>query len=187
MESADQMVDILQKQDAALGFRKSPFLLSYCAYIAATVLVRMAAQSGPGSASMQRLDFCLGMFQETEMVNTGVSRAKQVILSLMQRLNVTLRGGPDAADFAGAVSSHFLASGGNVEHSNALNQPAPFDMDALFATFAPLSDNGESGVPMSSSNYTWQAFNGLDSGLEGQDVLFGLMSGGNLSREGLFH
>lgn len=76
IQGADTISELLKVHSAALGFLRSPFLISYCAYIAATVHVRVAAQLGPLSPAFRRLQFCLEIFNETETVNTGVSRAK---------------------------------------------------------------------------------------------------------------
>lgn len=42
IKAADTMSDVLRIHSETLGFRRAPFLISYCAYIAATI-VRLAA------------------------------------------------------------------------------------------------------------------------------------------------
>lgn len=77
LEAADRTSDILKIYKKMLGLTRAPFLISYCAYIAATIHVRVLAQAGSNSLAKHNLRFCMEVFAETETINTGVSKAKE--------------------------------------------------------------------------------------------------------------
>lgn len=97
-KGAKQIVRLLRSYDRAFSVRRAPYLISYATYVAATIHVRIAAQSGAGSDAHIALQHCLNVFDENMETNSAVRRAKVVIVNLMKRMGVTLDRERDALD-----------------------------------------------------------------------------------------
>lgn len=65
--------------------KNAPYLLSYAAYISATIHVRVLAQGEFGYDAFQSLKACLSALGEHQYLYSAAKRAKQVIHILMTR------------------------------------------------------------------------------------------------------
>ncbi|KAJ5217515.1 uncharacterized protein N7469_011140 [Penicillium citrinum] len=88
--AAFRIVKILQAYDQAFSIRRAPYLISYATYVAATILVRVAAQREDGSRAHAGLFICFDIFKRNQETNWAVRRAENVILHLMNRMGVDL-------------------------------------------------------------------------------------------------
>ncbi|OQE14221.1 hypothetical protein PENSTE_c037G00691 [Penicillium steckii] len=88
--AAFRIVKILQAYDQAFSIRRAPYLISYATYVAATILVRVAAQREDGSRAHASLFVCFDIFKRNQETNWAVRRAENVIRHLMNRMNVDL-------------------------------------------------------------------------------------------------
>ncbi|KAJ5110145.1 hypothetical protein N7532_002790 [Penicillium argentinense] len=88
--AANCIVRLLQAYDQAFSIRRAPYLISYATYVAATILVRVAAQREGGSQAHASLRVCIDIFKKNQETNWAVRRAENVILHLMDRMGVQL-------------------------------------------------------------------------------------------------
>lgn len=86
--AATSIVALLRAYDKVFSIKRAPYLISYATYVAATIHVRIAAKSSPGSDAYHCLQACLDIFEENQETNTAVKRAKLIVRNLMQRLGV---------------------------------------------------------------------------------------------------
>ncbi|KAE8154425.1 fungal-specific transcription factor domain-containing protein [Aspergillus avenaceus] len=96
--AAKTIVKLLQSYDEAFSIRRAPYLISYATYVAATILVRIAAQREGDSQTHASLRMCLSVFDKNEETNWAVRRAKNVIIHLMGRMGVSLDGNDSTLD-----------------------------------------------------------------------------------------
>ncbi|CAD6578436.1 MAG: hypothetical protein CYPHOPRED_000578 [Cyphobasidiales sp. Tagirdzhanova-0007] len=210
--TADRMSGILRVYKEAMGFRRSPFLISYCAYIAATIVSYMkqcisadpnvGVQSNTSGILLRCLQFCMEVLHETQNVNTGITKAQGgeysqqhpdnpylndevVLVSLMHRLDVPYEViTDDGQNSATTENGQPFSTTEHVKDTWLDLSQQNLDMDALLRSFTTVSDNGI--MPSwPTEGLSAQAFD--QEGPVSQDVLYGLMSGGNLSGyDGLF-
>lgn len=88
--AAARIIQVLQTYDRTFSIKRAPYLISYATYVAATIWVRVAAQREGGSRAHANLWTCLDIFQKNQETNWAVRRAKNVIVSLMERMGVDL-------------------------------------------------------------------------------------------------
>lgn len=88
--AATQITSLIRAYDETFSIRKAPYLISYATYVAATILVRIAAQRGEESEAHCNLLLCLSVFRENQETNWAVRRAKSVIQHLMERMGMSL-------------------------------------------------------------------------------------------------
>lgn len=88
--AAARIIQVLQTYDRTFSIKRAPYLISYATYVAATIWVRVAAQREGGSRAHANLWTCLDIFQKNQETNWAVRRAKNVIVSLMDRMGVDL-------------------------------------------------------------------------------------------------
>ncbi|KAH8689158.1 putative nitrogen assimilation transcription factor nirA [Talaromyces proteolyticus] len=67
-----------------------PYFMSYATYVSATIHVRIAAQSGPGSEAYLSLQHCLDILSLHQNVCRAPRRARQILVGLARRLNVQI-------------------------------------------------------------------------------------------------
>jgi hypothetical protein len=119
-----------------------------------------------------------------------------VLLSLMERLGVSYPESGSSEETVMTLQNPPDAAGANESGSDVADFPtSQVDMDALFRSFATLPENTTAVDPSTLALWPsdgWQLQGGLfgDQGIStagDQDVLYGLMSGGNLAGyDGLF-
>ena len=164
--------------------------------------VRMVAQRGTDSVAMRSLQFCMEVLHETQNVNTGITKAQGgeysqqhpdnpylndevVLVSLMHRLDVPYEViTDDGQNSATTENGQPFSTTEHVKDTWLDLSQQNLDMDALLRSFTTVSDNGI--MPSwPTEGLSAQAFD--QEGPVSQDVLYGLMSGGNLSGyDGLF-
>lgn len=88
---------ILTRYRETFELSRAPYLIAYGTYIAATIMVRTAAQQGPSSAASKCLKICIDGLTENAAVNTGARKTLAIIQGLVQRLNVSLPGEDEIA------------------------------------------------------------------------------------------
>lgn len=88
--AASNIADILLTYDRAFSIRHAPYLISYATYVAATILVRIAAKRRSESKVFADLATCLAVFKENQETNYAVQKAAIVIETLIKRLGVVV-------------------------------------------------------------------------------------------------
>lgn len=151
--AATNITNVLKAYEKAFSIRRAPYLISYATYVAATIHVRVAAQREEGSSAHVSLKTCLTVFDENMETNWAVRRAKNVILHLMDRMDVSLDRNQDVSSSAwttARLDSQFLAdshetSTSSVDHDRSAGIPDPseLDMDMIIQSF--IRQQGDSG------------------------------------------
>lgn len=103
--AASAICSNLRLYDRAFSIRRAPYLISYATYVAATILVRIAAKHRNDARVCAELATCLAVFKENQETNFAVKKASMVIEALMKRLKVDIDPALTAALDAGASSS----------------------------------------------------------------------------------
>ncbi|KAM0793011.1 hypothetical protein ACM66B_000503 [Microbotryomycetes sp. NB124-2] len=153
--AAKKATAILTRYRETYTLSRAPYLIAYGTYIAATIMVRTAAQQGPTSDAARCLKVCMDGLKENADVNTGARKTLAIIESLVKRLNV-------------AVSEDGVAATQTPTDDLALpSQAAPsVDIDAIMSSFNFNQDM-----------WTVPAYNNLapvpSNGFQ-QDSLFGI-------------
>jgi hypothetical protein len=88
--AATKIVQLLRVYDRAFSIRHAPYFISYATYVSATIHVRIAAQTGPGSEAYASLRTCLSVFNENQETNWAARRAQTVIVNLMRKMKIQL-------------------------------------------------------------------------------------------------
>lgn len=88
--AASKITSLIRVYEQTFSIRRAPYLISYATYVAATILVRIAAQRDGESEAHSGLRLCLSVFRENQETNWAVRRAKSVIQHLMERMGVSL-------------------------------------------------------------------------------------------------
>ena len=90
--AAIRLACIIQHYCAAFTIRRSPYFISYCAYVASTILVRVVRhvpQDIPdGQALWDGLALLREFLRQSERTNAGVKRVNWVIESLIRRCGI---------------------------------------------------------------------------------------------------
>lgn len=100
-----------------------PYFMSYATYVSATIHVRIAAQSGPGSEAYRSLQHCLDILSGHSKVCRAPRTARQILLGLAQRLNV---------DVNGSLSSSTIQANGNISNTITLGEDSDYAVDSVF-------------------------------------------------------
>lgn len=103
--AASAICSNLRLYDRAFSIRRAPYLISYATYVAATILVRIAAKHRNDARVCAELATCLAVFQENQETNFAVKKASMVIEALMKRLKVDIDPALMETMKAGASSS----------------------------------------------------------------------------------
>lgn len=101
-----------------------PYFMSYATYVSATIHVRIAAQSGPGSEAYRSLQHCLDILSSHSKVCRAPRRARQILLSLARRLNV------DVND--SIPNSSTIPATGNISNSMTLGEDSSYAVNSGF-------------------------------------------------------
>ncbi|MCJ1291233.1 hypothetical protein MMC34_002776 [Xylographa carneopallida] len=86
--AAKAIVRLLRAYDRTFSIYKAPYLISFVAYVSATVLVRIIAQDPAGIETYEYLQTCIAVLKANEATNWGVRSAMDIILKLMKRMGV---------------------------------------------------------------------------------------------------
>ncbi|KAK3627705.1 hypothetical protein LTR56_019050 [Elasticomyces elasticus] len=89
--AATGIVQILRLYDQVFTIRRAPYLISYAAYLAATIHVRIAARRQTWSEAHSCLQTCLAVFEQNSETNHAVRKATMVIENLMKRMSVSVK------------------------------------------------------------------------------------------------
>ncbi|THC94182.1 hypothetical protein EYZ11_006323 [Aspergillus tanneri] len=155
--AAKAIIGLLRIYDETFSIRRAPYLMSYATYVAATILVRIAAQRKEDSQAHASLRTCLSVFDENQGTNWAVQRAKNVILNLMERIGVTLDKTNTCDDPAGGIDTINTEVAPEIQQkkvSRANNEPddiqptslidletAELDMDMIIRSFITQQAN----------------------------------------------
>ena len=88
--AANCIAQYLESYNHVHSFKFAPFFLFYASYVSATIHVRIAAQRHLNSDAFACLRMCLSVFDQNELNNPAVKKAKAVIQKLMDRMGVKL-------------------------------------------------------------------------------------------------
>lgn len=88
--AASQITSLIRVYEQTFSIGRAPYLISYATYVAATILVRIAAQRDGESEAHSGLRLCLSVFRENQETNWAVRWAKSVIQHLMERMGMSL-------------------------------------------------------------------------------------------------
>lgn len=86
--AANCIAQYLKSYNRVHSFRFAPFFLFYASYVSATIHVRIAAQRHLDSDAFACLRMCLSVFDQNELNNPAVKKAKAVIQKLMDRMGI---------------------------------------------------------------------------------------------------
>ena len=103
--AASAICSNLRLYDRAFSIRRAPYLISYATYVAATILVRIAAKHRNDARVCAELATCLAVFKGNQETNFAVKKASMVIEALMKRLKVDIDPALTETLTAGASSS----------------------------------------------------------------------------------
>jgi hypothetical protein len=87
---AAHIVQLVRLYDVSFSVRQAPYLISYATYVAATIHVRLAGSSPPGSTAHESLAVCLTVLDLNSKTNPAVRKASVVIEALMKTMNVNM-------------------------------------------------------------------------------------------------
>ena len=172
--AANCIAQYLESYDRIHSFKFAPFFLFYASYVSATIHVRIASQRHLNSDAFACLRMCLSVFDQNELNNPAVKKAKAVIQKLMDRMGVKA---PDAESPTPVsipvwkseswTSSRFEPELGNESDSNTLASPAAtsqmdllqgwnindLDFDAILQSFSK-STTGTGSISVPNPNFT---------------------------------
>ncbi|KAK3077080.1 hypothetical protein LTS18_011259, partial [Coniosporium uncinatum] len=95
-QTAIRLAFILRSYCCTFTIRRSPYFIAYSAYVAATILIRVAAHQQSANV-MTALRACLNILQDNEKTNSGVHRANFVLSQLLRATGQEhLRVSPDS-------------------------------------------------------------------------------------------
>ena len=86
--AANRIAQYLESYNRVHSFKFVPFFLFYGSYVSATIHVRIAAQKHLDTDAFACLRRCLSVFDQNELNNPAVKKAKAVIQKLMDRMGV---------------------------------------------------------------------------------------------------
>ncbi|KAG5928789.1 hypothetical protein E4U42_008044 [Claviceps africana] len=114
--AASNICNILRAYHRAFSIRHAPYLMSYATYVAATIIVRIAAKRRAESSVHSNLATCLAVFKENQETNFAVRKAAMVIETLMKRLGVVVDEVPANILSLHVVDTPPMASSVDVRH-----------------------------------------------------------------------
>ncbi|GAD97255.1 predicted protein [Paecilomyces variotii No. 5] len=91
--AANQIVQILDDYSQNFCISSAPYLLSYAAYISATIHARVVAQTGPSSNAFHSLLLCRNVLRKNEVLYSAAVKARTSLDKLMDQLGITLSDG----------------------------------------------------------------------------------------------
>ena len=172
--AAANIVKLLRAYDLAFSIRRAPYLMSYATYVSATIHVRIASKSAPGSEAHASLETCLAVFRKNQGTNWAVKRANMIVLNLMRRLGVVLeedstgfRMIPPSRDEREAANASTIGAGvdsvvtvlpaAQITSSTKASDNHPItpsnpDIDAIIQSFARAQQQDRSGNTTSRTN-----------------------------------
>ncbi len=90
--AANCIAQYLESYNRVHSFQFAPFFLFYASYVSATIHVRIAAQRQLTSGAFESLQMCLSVFDQNELNNPAVKKAKAIIIKMMARMGVQAPG-----------------------------------------------------------------------------------------------
>ncbi|KAG6014919.1 hypothetical protein E4U54_004636 [Claviceps lovelessii] len=127
--AAYNICNILRAYHRSFSIRHAPYLISYATYVAATILVRIAAKGRTESTVYGNLATCLTVFKENQETNFAVRKAAMVIEKLMKRLGVVVDHIPANILSAHVANPPSMSSSGDVRqhtsHSTSKDGASP--------------------------------------------------------------
>lgn len=134
---AANIVQLLKLYDTSFSVRQAPYLLSYATYVAATIHVRLASASRPGSTAHQSLAACLTVLDLNSKTNPAVRKASVVIEALMKAMNVNV----DEPMSSGTTTTA-LSTNGRASPAVALRKPSAGMSEATHTAHTPQHPAG---------------------------------------------
>ena len=86
--AANCIAQYLESYNRVHSFQFAPFSLFYASYVSATIHVRIAAQHHLSSDASKSLQMCLSVFDQNELNNPAVKKAKAIIHKMIKRMGV---------------------------------------------------------------------------------------------------
>jgi hypothetical protein len=121
----------------AFTVRRTPYFIAYSAYVAITILIRVAAHTRAGSVPYQCLQNCMAILEESEKTNAGVKRARFVVSKLIfaigKKSAITFPPGNMVAPWGEVLSDKFV-----------LDTPATIQIISSFSLSSPDTTGGRS-------------------------------------------
>ncbi|KAL1859290.1 hypothetical protein Plec18170_002406 [Paecilomyces lecythidis] len=122
--AANQIVQILDDYSQNFSIGSAPYLLSYAAYVSATIHVRVVAQTGPSSNAFHSLVLCRNVLRRNELLYSAAAKARTSLDKLINQLGITL---PDEN----------TGSGSPVASMSTTELPVPHDPSSVPNTSFP--------------------------------------------------
>lgn len=88
--AANQIVQILDDYSQNFSIGSAPYLLSYAAYVSATIHARVVAQTGPSSNAFHSLVLCRNVLRRNELLYSAAAKARTSLDKLINQLGITL-------------------------------------------------------------------------------------------------
>ncbi|KAE8447533.1 hypothetical protein EG329_010663 [Mollisiaceae sp. DMI_Dod_QoI] len=104
--AASEVDRIVRTYEQFLCLKSAPFMISYATYVSATIHVRLAAQSQPGSGAHKALRNCLAVLEIQQTICWSARRAKRVIDGLIARMGVVMENGESIVEVSDITSSN---------------------------------------------------------------------------------
>jgi len=131
-QTAIRLAFILRSYCCTFTIRRSPYFIAYSAYVAATILVRVAAHQQSANV-MTALRACLNILQDNEKTNSGVHRANFVLSQLLratgqEHLRVSPDSERDIHTWVPTMDDSFEIEPANIDpiiESFSMSHPAP--------------------------------------------------------------
>ncbi|ETN39778.1 uncharacterized protein HMPREF1541_06004 [Cyphellophora europaea CBS 101466] len=95
--AATDIDSLLRQYQKSFCVKSAPYTLSYATYVSATIHLRIAAQHRAGSAAHIRLQNCLEILSEHQVVSHASRRCLRILNDLVKRLDVNVLLGPELA------------------------------------------------------------------------------------------
>ncbi|KAH6632930.1 fungal-specific transcription factor [Boeremia exigua] len=132
--AANDIVDLMRAYDKAFGVRGAPYLISYAAYVAATIHARIAANSSADSHAHNNLVACLCVLHDNQQANRAVRRANAVIQDLLKRMGLEVPNLDKTASYKSA----------DIEQQESLQTP---DVDGILEKFTRVHVSAQKSQP----------------------------------------
>lgn len=105
----------LAAYEREFSLQKAPFIMSYAAYVSATIHVRIAAQGTPNSAAHGLLKACMRVLDENQATYWASHRANRIVRGLVKRMGVNLEHVSASDVSAGQSTDNTLAGSSTVQ------------------------------------------------------------------------
>lgn len=143
---AANIVQLVRLYDVSFSVRQAPYLISYATYVAATIHVRLASSSPPGSTAHESLAVCLTVLDLNSKTNPAVRKASVVIEALMKAMNVNMERPLDNS--GGRSDNHRDARIAVASASNSIQQSKRQPSDQIGANVMPTPHSHTRGTPV---------------------------------------